>query len=108
LPEAWWGRFVSLFKGRFLRVLAVIADCDDGLAVVDKQDVNVFGDGRSAATSLGYVFLDFEQNVASILESWRRSVGICPPHGVLSQVDLCRNVAVLKRSGNIHAATHVH
>jgi hypothetical protein len=108
LTEAWRGRFVSLFKGRFLGVLTIVADCDDGLAVVDEEDVNIFGDGRSAATSLCHVFLDFEQNVASVLESWRRSVGICPPKGVLSQIDFCRNMAILRRSGNIHTATHVH
>ena len=108
LTEAWWGRLVALFERGFLRVLAVVADGDDGLAVVDEEHVNVFCDCRSTATSLCYVFLDFEQDVAAVLESWGRSVGLCPPESALGQVDVCGDVAVLRRSSNIHTATHIH
>lgn len=108
LAETGWGRFVSLLERHFLRILTVVASCDDGLAVVDEQNVNVFCDCRSATASLGHILLDFEKNITSVLEDWWRSVGLCPPERGLCQVNICSNVAILRGSANIHAATHVH
>ena len=59
---------MTLFQGDFLRVLAVVAGSDDGLAVVDEQDIDVLCDCRSAAASLGHALLDLKQKVATVLE----------------------------------------
>ena len=99
---------MSLFKCSFLRVLAVVAGSDDGLTVVDEQDIDVLCDGRSTAASLSHILLNLEQNVTAVLESWRRSVWLCPPKSVLGRVDIRGDMTVLHGPRNIHTATHVH
>lgn len=99
---------MSLFKCSFLRVLAVVAGSDDGLTVVDEQDIDVLCDGRSTAASLSHILLNLEQDVTAVLEGWRRGVRLCPPKSVLGKVDIRGDMTVLHGPRNIHTTTHVH
>lgn len=88
---------MALFEVHIGGILGVVARRDDGLAVVNVQDVDVFVDFFAAAAfALGRLFA-FGQDIDAVaaLEGWREGLLGGPPRRILAEGDVVGYLAAV-------------
>lgn len=100
-------RLVALFEDSVFRVLGFVAGGDDGLAVVDVQDVDVLADRGTAAALGSRGFFAFGQDIhtSPALDDWWKRILGGPPRRVFAEVKISRDLTVVERRATLFHRT---